>query len=164
MPDRAKPDPGLAAPPPGVDPGAFFDLLTSRRRSSRTRIMEIDAANNNTSVVVEIEWRGWRLLLPGDAELKSWRRMREQGALRPVHFVKVSHHGSHNGTDEEHFDALMPAESPDGRTGTPWCRRTTATGTASRTRRRWRPTRPACTLHDTRDVPRGEAVEIRFPG
>ncbi len=164
VPDRVRPDPGLAAPPPGVDPGAFFDLLTSRRRSSRTRILEIDAANNNTSVVLEIEWRGWRLLFPGDAELRSWERMHQQGVLRPVHFVKVSHHGSHNGTDDDRFDALMPPESPDGR------ERHAVVSTHDGD---WDsvpdpPTlatyRGRCTLHDTRDVPRGEAVELRFPG
>ncbi len=158
------PSEGLVAPPVGVDPGAFFDLLTSRRRSTRTRIMEIDAANNNTSVVVEIEWRGWRLLFPGDAEIRSWQTMFDQDVLRPVHFVKVAHHGSHNGTYEQLFDRLMPPASPDGRPrhavvsthDGDWDSVPDPPTLATYAAR--------CELHDTRTVPRGEAVEIRFPG
>jgi beta-lactamase superfamily II metal-dependent hydrolase len=155
---------GLDSPPPGVDPGAYFDLLTARTRGTRTRIKEIDAANNNTSVVIELEWRGWRLLFPGDAELASWRLMRDQHALRAVHFVKVAHHGSHNGTFEEHFDELMPPASPDGRPrhavvsthDGDWDSVPDLDTLATYAAR--------CTVHDTRTVPRGQAVEITFPG
>ena len=160
----AEAEQGLVSPPPGVDPGAFFDLLTSRQRETRTRIMEIDAANNNTSVVLEIEWRGWRLLFPGDAELKSWQRMYDEKLLRPVHFVKVSHHGSHNGTHDELFDQLMPPESPDGRPrhavvstqDGDWDSVPEVETLATYSSR--------CTLHDTRTVARGTPVEIVFPG
>jgi len=147
-----------------VEPGAYFDLLASRRRSTRTRLMEIDAANNNTSVVLEIEWRGWRLLFPGDAELRSWKTMREQQLLRPAHFVKVSHHGSHNGTDDEHFDEILPPTSHDGRP------RHALVSTAENN---WDtvPDRDTlmvysarCELHDTRSVERGSPVEISFAG
>ena len=42
--------------------------------------------------------------------------MNREGVLKPVHFLKVSHHGSHNGTPEDEiFDAIMPDPSPDGR-------------------------------------------------
>ena len=155
--------PGLEVPPPGVDPAAFFDLVAARRRTTRTRILEIDAANNNTSLVLEIAWRGWRLLFPGDAELRSWRTMQQQGLLRPVHLVKVSHHGSHNGTDEDHLDTLIPPQSHDGRPrhalvsthDGDWDSvpdRDTLSVYASR-----------CILHDTRQAERGAPVEIRFP-
>lgn len=155
---------GLVSPPPGVDPGAFFDLLTSRRRTTRTRVMEIDAANNNTSVVVEAEWRGWRLLFPGDAEIPSWNHMAEQGELRPVHFVKVAHHGSRNGMDEELLDRLMPPVSPDDRPrhavvsthDGDWDSVPDPRTLASYSSR--------CELHDTRTVDRGTPVEVSFPG
>ena len=154
----------LDAPPAGVSPGAYFDLLAARRESIRGRIRQIDAANNNTSVVLELEWRGWRLLFAGDAEVKSWKRMHEQGDLRPVHFVKVSHHGSHNGTYEELFDELMPPVAPDGRPRHALvCTHVgdwdsvpdddTLAVYAGRAR-----------LHDTRDVALGTAVEITFAG
>ncbi|PVG80867.1 hypothetical protein DDE18_21025 [Nocardioides gansuensis] len=156
---------GLSVPPVGVDPGAFYDLQASRRKSTRRQIMEIDKANNNTSVVLELEWRGWRLLFAGDAELGSWKLMHEQNLIKPVHFVKVSHHGSHNGTYDELFDELMPAESPDGRErhalvsthDGDWDSVPDTDGTLSLYSSR-------CTLHDTRALAHGAFLEIRFPG
>ena len=163
-PAGARPRPALDAPPGGVSPGAYFDLLASRRQGNRDRIRQIDAANNNTSLVLELEWRGWRLLFPGDAEVKSWKRMHEQGDLRPVHFVKVAHHGSHNGTYQELFDQLMPPAAPDGRPRHAlvcthvgdWDSVPDGDTLAVYSAR--------ATLHDTRDVPRGTAVEIAFAG
>ena len=53
--------------------------------------------------------RGWRLLFTGDAELKSWKIMRDRNQLGEVDFLKVSHHGSHNGTPgEEILNMLLP--------------------------------------------------------
>lgn len=155
----------LSVPPVGVEPGGFFDLQASRRQNTRRQLMEIDKANNNTSVVLELEWRGWRLLFAGDAELKSWKTMHEQG-LKPVHFVKISHHGSHNGTFDELFDELMPQRSPDGRArhalvsthDGDWDSVPDEDGTLSLY------ALPRCTLHDTRTVALGESLEIRFPG
>jgi hypothetical protein len=157
--------PGLSVPPVGVDPGAFYDLQASRRKNTRRQIMEIDKANNNTSVVFELEWRGWRLLFAGDAELGSWKLMHEQDLIKPVHFVKVSHHGSHNGTYDELFDQLMPAESPDRRErhalvsthDGDWDSVPDTDGTLSLYSSR-------CTLHDTRPLAHGASLEIRFPG
>jgi glyoxylase-like metal-dependent hydrolase (beta-lactamase superfamily II) len=160
----ARPLRTLDAPPAGVNPGAYFDLLAARRQSTRGRIRQIDAANNNTSLVLELEWRGWRLLFAGDAELKSWKKMHEQGGLRPVHFVKVSHHGSHNGTHEELFDELMPPVAPDGRPR----HALVCTHVGD-----WDSVPDDATLavysaraqlHDTREVAPGAAVEIAFPG
>lgn len=155
----------FSVPPVGVDPAAFFDLQASRRKHTRRQIMEIDKANNNTSVVLELEWRGWRLIFAGDAELGSWRLMHEQGRIRPVHFVKISHHGSHNGTYDELFDDLMPPDSPDGRDrhalvsthDGDWDSVPDAEGTLSLYSSR-------CTLHDTRRLAHGASLEIRFPG
>jgi beta-lactamase superfamily II metal-dependent hydrolase len=66
--------------------------------------------------VFDLDWRGWRLLFAGDAEIRSWRTMAREGALKPVHFLKVSHHGSHNGTPtDEIFDAILPPVPPDDR-------------------------------------------------
>lgn len=154
----------LPEPPPGVDPGAFFDLVRSRRSGLLSNLFEIDAANNNTSLVLLIEWRGWRLLFPGDAELRSWSTMHTLGLLAPVHVVKVSHHGSHNGTMAEVFDALLPAQSPDGRER--FALLSTAEGSFASV-----PDsdtldfyRSRCTVRDTRDVPPGAAVEVVLPG
>jgi len=155
---------GMLVPPVGVDAGSFFDLVNSRHQLNRETILEIDAAANNTSLVLEIEWRGWTLLFPGDAEGRSWLTMKENELLRPVHFIKVSHHGSMNGTEPSVIEDLMPLVAPDQRE-----RRAVVSTheddwdsvpdppTLDLYRRR-------CTLLDTRTVSRGEAVEIVFAG
>jgi beta-lactamase superfamily II metal-dependent hydrolase len=104
-------DPG---PPPGVDVGAFLQLVEARRGGIAENLLAIDQAANNTSVVFALEWRGWRLLFAGDAEVKSWKIMAREKVLKPVHFLKVSHHGSHNGTPtDDIFEAILPLVAPD---------------------------------------------------
>lgn len=103
-------------PPPGVDVGAFYRLVDARRNGISDNLLAIDKAANNTSIVFVLRWRGWKLLFAGDAELKSWRTMHEKKVLEPVHFLKVAHHGSQNGTpDGEVFDAVLPKKAPDDR-------------------------------------------------
>lgn len=93
---------------------------------------------NNTSVVLLLEWRGRRLLFTGDAEVRttrggeyewgrpngSWNVMwaeQRQHLEKPLDFLKVGHHGSHNATPwtaksykgqthpvNEILDALLP--------------------------------------------------------
>ena len=99
----------MPTPPPGVDVGAFYDLVDARRDGFAENLLAIDKAANNTSVVFALEWRGLRLLFAGDAELKSWKKMNSEQALKSVDFLKVSHHGSHNGTPAE---ALMNTVMP----------------------------------------------------
>jgi beta-lactamase superfamily II metal-dependent hydrolase len=109
----AAPEPRVV-PPPGVDTDAFLRLVDLRRRGIQENLLTIDKAANNSSIVFCLEWRGWRLLFPGDAEQKSWQMMKAKGVLKPVHFLKVSHHGSVNGTpDAEILDLVLPAIRPD---------------------------------------------------
>ena len=99
----------LPQPPRGVDAGAFYNLLDVRHSNSASSLLNIDQASNNTSVVTLIEWKGWRLLFTGDAEKRSWRQMDKLGLVGPVHFLKVSHHGSHTGMPPaEILDKLLP--------------------------------------------------------
>lgn len=152
-------------PPPGVDVGAFLRLVEARRSGAYDNLLTIDKASNNTSIVFALEWRGWRLLFAGDAELRSWKTMAREDVLKPVHFLKVSHHGSHNGTPADGiFDAILPAASPDGRPrhsvistwvdtypGIP--HDPTNTRLATRT-----------TVHSTLDRPDDLFYEVAFPG
>ena len=96
-------------PPAGVDAGAFYDLVEWRKNGFVDNILAIDRAANNTSVVFSIEWRKKRLLFCGDAELASWKKMHQQGLLKSVDYLKVSHHGSHNGTpNDEILEYFFP--------------------------------------------------------
>lgn len=98
----------VPAPPSGVDAGAFYNLLDVRHGATST-LLSIDQASNNTSVVLLLEWKGWRLLFTGDAEKRSWRTMDAKVALQPVDFFKVSHHGSHTGLPPETIlDKVLP--------------------------------------------------------
>ena len=104
------------SPPRGVDSGAFYALVESRARGVFDNLLTIDRAANDSSVVFALEWRGWRLLFTGDAEHRSWKEMNKRGVLKPVHFLKVSHHGSWNGTPfGEILDKILPATPPDRR-------------------------------------------------
>jgi beta-lactamase superfamily II metal-dependent hydrolase len=156
------PDP---LPPPGVDVGAFLGLVRARRSGAIDNLLEIDKAANNTSIVFALEWRGWRLLFAGDAEIRSWKTMAREGVLKPVHFLKVSHHGSHNGTPaDDLFEAILPAAPPDNRT------RQAVIST-------WEDTYPGiphsptntrlaerATVHSTLDHRDELFYEVRFPG
>jgi hypothetical protein len=103
-------------PPPGVDAGDFYNLVAMRRRGLFDNLLTIDKAANNTSVVFSIEWRGWRLLFPGDAERRSWKTMDKFDMLKPVHFMKVSHHGSHTGIPGSGLlEKILPETPPDNR-------------------------------------------------
>jgi hypothetical protein len=100
-------------PPPGVDAGAFYNLVQMRASGAVDNLLAIDKAKNNTSVVFLLKWQGWRLLFTGDAEHRSWKTMKKHGVLSPVDFIKVSHHGSHTGTpNDEILDEILPQPGP----------------------------------------------------
>jgi beta-lactamase superfamily II metal-dependent hydrolase len=152
--------------PPGVEPGAFKALVTYLQAGIGDNMLAIDRAANNTSIVFLLEWRGWRLLFTGDAELKSWRIMERAGLLSPVHFFKVSHHGSANGSPiDDVLDKVLPHSRPDAkpRYALLSTRPDTYPGipdSATIRRLRSRVDR----MYDTRSVGLGRSIEIRFPG
>ena len=114
--DHAADRPRRARPPPGVDGRAFRELMEFLEAGLGDSMLAIDRAANNTSVVLALEWRGWRLLFPGDAELGSWSTMDRLGVLRPVHLLKVGHHGSRNGTPPDSvLEQLLPLVRSDPR-------------------------------------------------
>ena len=103
-------------PPPGVDASAFYRLVNTRKNNLIENLLAIDKAKNNSSIVFCLEWEGWRFLFPGDAEIKSWRIMEDKGVLKPVHFLKISHHLSHNGTPEDEIlEQILPVHPADSR-------------------------------------------------
>jgi beta-lactamase superfamily II metal-dependent hydrolase len=155
---------GDTPPPVGVDAGAFYDLVRSRDDVNSDSVLQIDAAANNTSVVVEITWRGWKLLFCGDAEERSWQTMLDNKQLEPVHFIKIAHHGSVNGTVPDILDTVFPEPNPDGKP------RQAVVSTHDKD---WNSVpddstldlyRARCTLLDTRSVAEGEAIEATFQG
>ncbi|MFP5416272.1 MAG: hypothetical protein ACLGHZ_05270 [Actinomycetes bacterium] len=155
--------------PAGVDGRAFGRLARSWRQGVGDAVLAIDRAANNSSVVFALEWRGWRLLFPGDAELRSWRTMDQAQVIRPVDFLKVGHHGSHSATPpDEILQRLLPTEQtvpPDRRrrvavvsTEDQVCNAGPHPPTLDRIRDR------VDQLVTTQAVGPGSAVEIRFQG
>jgi beta-lactamase superfamily II metal-dependent hydrolase len=152
-------------PPPGVDAGAFYNLVDTRLSGIGDNMLAIDQAENNTSVVFLIEWRKWRLLFAGDAEIRSWQTMGREGVLKPVHFLKVSHHGSHNGTPEDDlFEAILPKKAPDERQRTAcistWMNTYPGIPHAATNKR----LKSRCDFHTTLDDPDEPFYEVDFKG
>jgi hypothetical protein len=108
---RSRPKLTPVEPPPGVDAGAFYNLVDHRRWGYGDNLLAIDRAANNTSIVFCLNWRGWKLLFPGDAEDRSWKEMDKRGLLKQVHFFKISHHGSITGMlPEDLMDDVLQAD------------------------------------------------------
>ena len=104
-------------PPAGVDASAFFNLRSIREGGFVENLLAIDKAANNSGIVFCLKWQCWTLLFPGDVELRSWREMDKEGVLSPIDFLKVGHHGSHNGTPHANLlDRLFPMPAPLNRT------------------------------------------------
>jgi beta-lactamase superfamily II metal-dependent hydrolase len=90
--------------------------------------------------------------------------MEREEQLRPVHFVKVGHHASHNGTpSEDILERILPIHPPDSRPRTALVSTCGNTyngvpdhDTLARLERR------VDALVQTTDAPVGSAVEIRF--
>lgn len=96
--------------PPGLSASDYERLRREIREGGVEAARFIDHAQNNTSLALLFEVGGKRLLLPGDAELESWEHIAKhcKADLKPVDFLKVAHHGSHNGTPTDLLDTLLP--------------------------------------------------------
>jgi len=155
------------APPPGVDAGAFFDLVEARRRGYAENLLSIDKAANNTSVVFCLEWRGWRLLFPGDAEEKSWAIMDSKGMLdAPVDFLKIGHHGSHNGTPSTKLlDRILPIGDQPRYAAVCTCADVYAYSptTAVPNEKTLAELRRRCRVYSVQKLPKGGRLDLVFP-
>jgi hypothetical protein len=97
----------------GISRSDFEKLRRTIHEDGVAAARFIDRAQNNTSLCLLIEAAGKRLLMPGDAELESWDVMARKCAAefaKPVDFLKISHHGSHNGTPLQLLDSLLPVK------------------------------------------------------
>ena len=160
---RARHRAGLVRPA-GVERAALDAMLAYLRGGIGDNLLAIDRAANNTSVVLALEWRGLRLLFAGDAELKSWHMMNRQHQLKPVHFYKIGHHGSCNGTPSlDLLNRILPrsprdahpryallSTCPGAYDGVP------STTTVNEIRRR------VDRVYSTRSVPLGRPLQITF--
>lgn len=101
-------------PPRNVSPQDFNHLRSGIQANFLAAADALGHATNNLSVILLIEWRGNRLLFPGDAEWSNKRAtIKDPGSngawnvmwqvfkdelTNPLDFLKVGHHGSVNAT------------------------------------------------------------------
>ncbi|WP_300416032.1 ComEC/Rec2 family competence protein [uncultured Oscillibacter sp.] len=77
------------------DPGVF-----------RRKLSSLDGAMNNYSAVLLLEYRGTRILLPGDTNRLGYGEI-DPADLR-AHIFKVGHHGQRDGADAALIQAVRP--------------------------------------------------------
>jgi len=78
-----------------ADPSAFWQ-----------RLDQLDAAMNNYSLILLLEYRGTRILLPGDTNHMGYGGL-DPASLRADLF-KVGHHGQRDGISAEQIQAIAP--------------------------------------------------------
>jgi hypothetical protein len=77
---------------------------------------KVDGMINSTSLVLMLQFGKARLLLPGDAEWGTWKRILAADDARTVvrgaTFLKVGHHGSHNATSKTLVEQVLAKKIP----------------------------------------------------
>lgn len=107
-----------AAPPDDGSPAPLLAEEEERLRALARSVDPMFAARalddmiNATSLVLVLQIGKARLLLPGDAEWGTWKRiLADDGAralLAGTTFFKIGHHGSHNGTPKSLVEEVLP--------------------------------------------------------
>lgn len=80
--------------------------IADRHANNQSIVFKLTPTKGNTVVS-----KDWSFLFSGDAEYESWEMMRQITEIRknlPSKVLKVPHHGSINGIDEESFKVINP--------------------------------------------------------
>jgi len=108
-------------PDDDLGPGLAYDDLARLKGLAHSAdallaAKAVDDMINSTSLVLVLEIGSARLLLPGDAEWGTWKRIlannKARSLLRGATFFKVGHHGSHNATSKTLVEKVLPREIP----------------------------------------------------
>lgn len=111
---EVRPCPGLTvrclgpSPAKGAELAALYMDLNQEEDSGlfRQKLSALDGAMNNYSVILLLEYRGTRILLPGDTNRLGY------GGISPedlaAHLFKVGHHGQKDGADAALIAAVRP--------------------------------------------------------
>lgn len=106
-----------------AESGFMLDAADVERMNSLARSADavqaaerVDTMVNSTSLVLVLQIGKARLLLPGDAEWGTWKRILANKAsvriLKGATFFKVGHHGSHNATSKTLVEKVLPRSIP----------------------------------------------------
>jgi beta-lactamase superfamily II metal-dependent hydrolase len=110
---RARDEAIFSAPTDGADSPlaslADFARLRRKLRSTGLEVLAaVDRTRNNTSIVMRWTYENVKILLTGDAELRSWDIMRQHKADFACRLVKVGHHGSINASPDWSYAEVLP--------------------------------------------------------
>ena len=72
----------------------------------RTLLNALDAAMNNYSAILLLDYRGTRILLPGDTNCLGYGGIAPEDL--PAHIFKIGHHGQRDGADAALLQAVRP--------------------------------------------------------
>lgn len=86
----------------------FHDNFTSYQGSQILGLSARGEDVNERSVVLEVEWEGYKILLTGDSGDQTEKSLIEAGMLQNVDVVKVGHHGSKFSSSQEFLEMLNP--------------------------------------------------------
>jgi beta-lactamase superfamily II metal-dependent hydrolase len=97
-----------------------LDLLSKLAAADTFALaVALEKAVNGTSLVLMFELGEGYLLFPGDAQWGTWHGLLHDVETRPLlertTFLKVGHHGSHNGTPKDFVEALQARQRDDDR-------------------------------------------------
>lgn len=117
VPNNEQPLPPKPPEPFPLEPGDVERINSLARTADAVFAAEkVDGMINSTSLVLVLEVGKARLLLPGDAEWGTWKRILDdeeaRALLRGATFFKVGHHGSHNATSKTLVEKILPRGIP----------------------------------------------------
>jgi len=70
---------------------------------------------NDTSIVTLLKYAQYKAIFMGDLELNLSEPLIEKAQIGSVDYIKISHHGSKNGTSQKLLELLRPKDLPAGR-------------------------------------------------
>ena len=100
----------VEVPPDFLRLADFARLRRQLRSGGLDLLAAVNKSRNNTSIVSRWRWEGVTLLLTGDAELESWKLIRDNGADVSSTVLKVGHHGSIDASPTWSFDRVFPTK------------------------------------------------------
>lgn len=111
---------------PVADPDTpLVELLGPSNQFIEALFQTGDLDTNHYSIIARLNWRGFRMVIPGDAQMETWAHFDDEGMLKDSCAVlRAAHHGSANGTQFERVDRLSPetivvSSDPDGKDDIP---------------------------------------------
>lgn len=86
----------------------YLDILWPEATINNLKLKIKNSDTNSTSIVTLLKYDQYRALFMGDLELNISEGLFEELKIGPVDYVKLSHHGSKNGTSQKLLDLLRP--------------------------------------------------------